>query len=83
MRHFLSTVDWSREQLEDLLALAAELKRQPLQSHLRGKSVALLFLNPSLRTRTSFELGMQQLGALPSYCSPARTPGVSNSKRAP
>lgn len=72
MRHFLSTVDWSREQLEDLLALAAELKRQPLQSHLRGKSVALLFLNPSLRTRTSFELGMQQLGGIAIVLQPGK-----------
>jgi N-acetylornithine carbamoyltransferase len=72
MRHFLSTVDWSREQLEDLLALAAELKRQPLQSHLRGKSVALMFLNPSLRTRTSFELGMQQLGGIAIVLQPGK-----------
>lgn len=72
MRHFLSTVDWSREQLEGLLALAAELKRQPLQSHLRGKSVALLFLNPSLRTRTSFELGMQQLGGIAIVLQPGK-----------
>lgn len=72
MRHFLSTVDWSREQLEDLLALAAELKRQPLQSHLRGKSVALMFLNPSLRTRTSFELGMQQLGGSAIVLQPGK-----------
>lgn len=72
MRHFLSTADWSREQLEGLLALAAELKRQPLQSHLRGKSVALLFLNPSLRTRTSFELGMQQLGGIAIVLQPGK-----------
>jgi N-acetylornithine carbamoyltransferase len=72
MRHFLSTVDWSREQLEDLLTLAAELKRNPVQEHLRGKSVALLFLNPSLRTRTSFELGMQQLGGIAIVLQPGK-----------
>jgi N-acetylornithine carbamoyltransferase len=72
MRHFLSTVDWSREQLEDLLALAAELKQRPVQEHLRGKSVALLFLNPSLRTRTSFELGMQQLGGIAVVLQPGK-----------
>jgi N-acetylornithine carbamoyltransferase len=72
MRHFLSTVDWSREQLEDLLTLAAELKQRPVQEHLRGKSVALLFLNPSLRTRTSFELGMQQLGGIAIVLQPGK-----------
>lgn len=72
MRHFLSTVDWSREQLEDLLTLAAELKQHPVQEHLRGKSVALMFLNPSLRTRTSFELGMQQLGGIAIVLQPGK-----------
>jgi N-acetylornithine carbamoyltransferase len=72
MRHFLSTVDWSREQLDDLLTLAAELKQHPVQDHLRGKSVALLFLNPSLRTRTSFELGMQQLGGIAIVLQPGK-----------
>jgi N-acetylornithine carbamoyltransferase len=72
MRHFLSTVDWGREQLEDLLTLAAELKTAPLQDHLRGKSVALMFLNPSLRTRTSFELGMQQLGGIAIVLQPGK-----------
>ena len=64
MQHFLSTVDWSAEQLDDLLGLASRLKQEPMQEHLRGKSIALMFLNPSLRTRTSFELGMQQLGGI-------------------
>jgi len=58
MQNFLTTADWSAEQLEELLGLAARLKQNPMQSHLRGKSIALMFLNPSLRTRTSFELGL-------------------------
>lgn len=72
MRHFLSTVDWSREQLDNLLDLAAELKRRPVQDRLSGKSVALMFLNPSLRTRTSFELGMQQLGGVAIVLQPGK-----------
>jgi N-acetylornithine carbamoyltransferase len=68
----LTTADWSAEQLEDLLGLAARLKRNPLNSHLRGKSVALMFLNPSLRTRTSFELGMQQLGGIAIVLQPGK-----------
>ena len=72
MQHFLSTIDWSREQLDDLLALAADLKRDPVRSDLHGKSIALLFLNPSLRTRTSFELGMQQLGGIAIVLQPGK-----------
>jgi N-acetylornithine carbamoyltransferase len=72
MQSFLTTADWSAEQLEDLLGLAARLKRNPLNSHLRGKSVALMFLNPSLRTRTSFELGMQQLGGIAIVLQPGK-----------
>lgn len=72
MQHFLSTQDWSVEQLDDLLDLASTLKREPMQECLRGKSIALLFLNPSLRTRTSFELGMQQLGGIAIVLQPGQ-----------
>ena len=63
MRHFLSTLDWSREELQGLLDSAAALKRSPVNRRLEGKTLALLFLNPSLRTRSSFEIGAFQLGA--------------------
>lgn len=63
MRHFLSTVDWGREALQGLLDQAAALRQQPLDNGLRGRTIALLFLNPSLRTRASFEIGAFQLGA--------------------
>lgn len=72
MQHFLTTQDWTVGQLGDVLDLAAVLKRDPLQSHLRGKSIALMFLNPSLRTRTSFELGMQQLGGIAIVLQPGK-----------
>ncbi|HEY2396678.1 MAG TPA: N-acetylornithine carbamoyltransferase [Rudaea sp.] len=61
-RHFLSTQDWSRAELDALLAHAAEFKRAKAGRDLAGKSIALLFFNPSMRTRTSFELGAFQLG---------------------
>jgi N-acetylornithine carbamoyltransferase len=66
-KHFLNTQDWSRSEIDALLARAALFKRartgdglegRPLQ----GKAIALVFFNPSLRTRTSFELGAFQLG---------------------
>lgn len=72
MQHFLSTTDWSIPQLDALLRLAAELKQNPLNASLRGRSIALLFLNPSMRTRTSFELGMQQLGGVAVVLQPGK-----------
>ncbi len=65
IRHFVSTQDWPREELEALLADAAELKstrRLVRRADLAGKTVALLFFNPSLRTRTSFEIGVFEMG---------------------
>ena len=72
MRHFLSTADWSREELAGLLDLAADLKADPIRDTLRGKSIALMFLNPSMRTRTSFDLGMQQLGGIAIVLQPGK-----------
>lgn len=72
MQHFINTVDWSAEQLDGLLKLAADLKQDGLRDDLRGKSIALLFLNPSMRTRTSFELGMQQLGGIAIVLQPGK-----------
>jgi N-acetylornithine carbamoyltransferase len=72
MKHFLSTVDWSRDELDALLEVAAGLKKQPIQDRLKGKSIALMFLNPSMRTRTSFDLGMQQLGGIAIVLQPGK-----------
>jgi N-acetylornithine carbamoyltransferase len=63
MRHFLTTRDWSRSDLQSLLDAADRLRAEPVNQSLRGRSLALLFLNPSLRTRSSFEIGAFQLGA--------------------
>ena len=68
----MSTSDWSVEELDSLLKLAGELKQSPMNSSLRGRSIALLFLNPSMRTRTSFELGMQQLGGIAIVLQPGK-----------
>jgi N-acetylornithine carbamoyltransferase len=72
MQHFLSTIDWTQEQLDGLLKLAVGLKQDPIQDGLRGKSIALMFLNPSMRTRTSFDLGMQQLGGIAIVLQPGK-----------
>lgn len=62
MKHFITTQDWSYDDLSALLTHASSLKRDPVQPLLKGKSVALVFFNPSLRTRTSFEIGAWQMG---------------------
>ena len=62
MKHFLNTQDWSRADLDALLAQAAAFKREKLGDAMKGRSIALVFFNPSMRTRTSFELGAFQLG---------------------
>lgn len=72
MRHFLSTIDWSREELDELLKVAADLKQDPIRDSMNGKSIALMFLNPSMRTRTSFDLGMQQLGGIAIVLQPGK-----------
>lgn len=75
LKHFLSIADLSVAELEDLLRLAGRLKdewkaggNKPI---LKGKSLALLFQKPSLRTRVSFEMGMVHLGGYAFYLGPA------------
>ncbi len=72
MQHFLNTQDCSRAELEALLEQAAVFKRDKLGDQLRGKSIALMFFNPSLRTRTSFELGAFQLGGHAIVLAPGK-----------
>ncbi|RAL22891.1 N-acetylornithine carbamoyltransferase [Lujinxingia litoralis] len=63
MQHFLTTADWSRSRLQSILDDARDLKAEPYQARLRNKTIALIFFNPSLRTRSSFDIGAHQLGA--------------------
>ena len=62
MRHFLTTADWSRAELQGLLDRAAAFKTGTQSRALEGKTIALVFFNPSLRTRSSFDIGAHQLG---------------------
>lgn len=71
IRHFLNTYDWSRAELQSLIDDARALKASPLGDALEGKTIALLFLNNSLRTRTSFDVGANQLGGHAIVLSPA------------
>ncbi|MBT3268186.1 ornithine carbamoyltransferase [Candidatus Poribacteria bacterium] len=69
--HFLSLGDFSHKELRDLLDHASELKARPTAGGdaLRGKTLALVFLKHSTRTRVSFEAGMHQLGGNAIYLS--------------
>ena len=61
---FAKDLDLTLDELISLLDLADDLKRDPAQyrAALAGKSIALLFEKPSLRTRLTFELAIQELG---------------------
>ncbi len=64
--HFLTGAELTPQELEQLLARAEELAREPLRSEaLKGRSVALVFQKPSTRTRVSFEVGVHELGGQP------------------
>jgi ornithine carbamoyltransferase len=73
-RHnFLSIKDFSPEEIRYLLDLAREMKAHP-SAHsgaLKGKTLAMIFEKPSLRTRVSFDVGIQQLGGFSLYLSNA------------
>ncbi|MEM4272591.1 MAG: ornithine carbamoyltransferase [Candidatus Bilamarchaeaceae archaeon] len=61
-RHFLTMLEYSREELEYLLDLAIKLKKGQVKKSLSGKTLAMLFQKSSTRTRMSFEAGMTRLG---------------------
>ena len=71
VRHFLSIADLERDELARLLDEAARLKAAPPSGGLAGRTVALIFEKPSLRTRLSFDVGIAQLGGHCVYLSPA------------
>jgi len=62
LKRFVDLADFEREQVVDLLDLAARLEARPDPRALAGKVLGLLFLNPSLRTLASMQAGMLRLG---------------------
>lgn len=63
MRNYTTTADFSRAELEELIETALEYKGgEDAQKPLAGKSIALVFFNPSLRTRASMQVGIYELG---------------------
>ena len=72
MKHFLNTQDWSRTELDAVLDEAAAFKVSRFGQQMAGKSIALVFFNPSLRTRTSFEIGAVQMGGHAVVLAPGK-----------
>ena len=72
-RSFLTIHDFTPAEVAALLDLAIELKtaqkRREPHALLAGRAVALIFMKTSTRTRVSFEIGVEQLGAQPMFLS--------------
>jgi ornithine carbamoyltransferase len=69
----LSIADLSPDAVRHLFTLAADVKKRPERYRrvLEGQTLALIFEKPSLRTRTTFDVGVKQLGGNSLYLSPA------------
>jgi N-acetylornithine carbamoyltransferase len=73
MRNFLSTADYSRDELTILIETAIRFKIEVQPKPLAGKSIALVFFNPSLRTRASMQVGIYELGGNAVVLEPGGT----------
>ncbi len=64
MRHWISVLEWTPAEMADLIASARRIKagKAPEAARLRDRILTLVFFNPSLRTRTSFEAAMLRHG---------------------
>ena len=62
IQHLVTLQDLSDDALREILELSAHIKKVSVGTPLLGKSAGLLFFRPSLRTRTSFEAAVHQLG---------------------
>ena len=69
-KDLLSVSDLDRKEIEQLIEQALHMKKEGAPPLLSGRTLALLFEKPSLRTRVSFEIAMYQLGGHSIYLSP-------------
>jgi ornithine carbamoyltransferase len=72
-RDFLSVLDFTTDEILESFEIARKMKanRREFADALKGQALALIFEKPSLRTRTTFDIGIQQLGGYSLYLSPA------------
>ena len=76
-RDFITLLDWSKEEVGQILDLALDLKRDRAIGRyhdelLRAKTLFMIFYNQSLRTRNSFEAGMHQMGGHAHFLDPSK-----------
>lgn len=72
--NFLKTSELKRDELEEIIGLALKFKNGKIsEKFLAGKSVALVFFNPSLRTRASMQVGIFELGGNAVILEPGGT----------
>ena len=76
-RNFVTIADLSREKILYMIKLAEEFEKHPNREILKGKVVATLFYEPSIRTRLSFETAANRLGARVIGFSDAKASSVS------
>jgi aspartate carbamoyltransferase catalytic subunit len=76
-RSLVSIDDLSTDEILKILDLAAEFEKKPVQKLLEGKVVAILFFEPSTRTRLSFESAINRLGGKIVGFSDASSSSVS------
>jgi len=70
-RDYLSVTDLTKDETMALIKRAIELKKESYRGReLEGKTFALIFEKPSLRTRTTFEVAIYHLGGYPIYLAP-------------
>ena len=76
MRHLLTLEDWTPEQMAEAIATARKIKAHPdrYADSLRRKTLCMIFEKPSLRTRLSFEAGMNQMGGHAIYYDTSTSP---------
>jgi len=79
-KDLLSIADLNRQEFEHLIEQARRMKQEGTPPLLSGRTLAFLFVKPSLRTRVSFEIAMYQLGGHAIYLSPEE---VGMGKREP
>jgi len=75
MEHFVDIFDHSMEELQDILDLAVDLKKEYFSGGntplFKGKVLGMIFQKPSLRTRVSFDMAMRHMGGDALYLSPS------------
>ncbi len=69
-RDLISITDLSTDETRQVILRAQQMKSEDAGRPLKGKKFALLFEKPSLRTRVSFQVGIEELGGYSLYLSP-------------